>query len=115
MPNANDVYRTLKEAGIETHWPKQAVSPLKTKTCIVSHADEVIGFNTDIIADDYIEIEVCVPFSYYGDMDDFLEQVKDALRPVKGLRYNGASRAWSDDDMRASIRTIEYLVMKRTR
>lgn len=115
MPNANDVYLALKDGGIPVYWPSKAPAPITEKVCVVSNSDSMTEFSTDVLEYDYIDVEVCVPTSRYGEMHAFLNSVKSRLNDVPGLRYNGTSSTWHDDDMRASIRTVEYIALKRRR
>ena len=115
MPTANDVYKALKDGNFNTFWPTKAPAPLDAKCCVVSDSDAMTEFATDVLGYDYIDVDVCVPASRYGEMDAFLKSVLSRLKKVPGLRYNGISSTWHDDDMRASIRTVEFKVSKRHR
>ena len=115
MPTANTVYSALKTAGINTYWMTQAPSPLTKRGVVVKNSDDDPMMGSDVLGSEYIELDVCVPASRYGELDAFIREVKKTLSDVGGLRYNGAGPSWGDDDMRSSIRTIEYRLLKRYR
>ena len=104
-----DVYKFLKDAGIEVYFRGQHNGFCTSKYCVIASLGETklpsISSTTNTI-----EIMCYVPAKVASELDEYCDEVKEimlGMRPMIKPMYNDIGD-YIDDDIKAVMRTMQY-------
>lgn len=109
-----DVYKFLEDANFKVYFKGQHKGVCTTKYVVVASAGDTKLPNISSVQNT-IEIMCYVPVRVASELEEFCDQVKEAMKgmyPMIINQYNDIGD-FVDDDIKAVMRTIQYKFYKK--
>ena len=109
-----DIYKFLENAGFEVYFRGQHEGHCITKYVVIASTGDTKLPSVSSVQNT-VEIMCYVPVRISGDLEEFCDQVKEAMKGMYPMIYNQYSDIgdYIDDDIKAVMRTIQYKFYKK--